>query len=170
MSFFDKIGDYARTLGDRTNDALEIGHLNMRINSENSTVSERMRQLGALLYEKYRSGEPVDESALAICQQIDLHKQLIQDAEAEIARIRAENGGEKAGQEEAFSGRAAAEQTAVCPKCGAALAAHARFCSACGAEVEQAEPQPPTQRRCAACGAPLCAGAKFCPTCGSQAQ
>ena len=44
----------------------------------------------------------------------------------------------------------------VCTRCGAGLAAGARFCAACGAAVDG----------CPACGAPVPAGARFCPSCG----
>ena len=49
---------------------------------------------------------------------------------------------------------------ARCARCGASLAAGAKFCPECGASVAQAA-------RCVKCGTPLPAGSKFCPACGA---
>jgi len=45
----------------------------------------------------------------------------------------------------------------ACPKCGIANAAAAKFCSECGAPLQQSCPQ---------CGKPVDSTAKFCPECG----
>ncbi len=44
-----------------------------------------------------------------------------------------------------------------CPKCGSANATTAKFCSECGASLQQ---------NCPECGKPVEPGAKFCPECG----
>jgi hypothetical protein len=49
---------------------------------------------------------------------------------------------------------------AVCPNCGAAVSAEARFCGACGRPI-------PAGRTCANCGAALSETAQFCGTCGA---
>lgn len=51
---------------------------------------------------------------------------------------------------------------ARCPKCGAAVAAGAKFCPECG------ESMAPQGQKCANCGALLLPGAKFCPECGTR--
>lgn len=48
--------------------------------------------------------------------------------------------------------------TRTCDSCGAANPAEARFCMACGCQLE---------RRCPACGTPAPAEAKFCMACGA---
>lgn len=45
----------------------------------------------------------------------------------------------------------------ACPKCGSANLAKAKFCSECGAALQQ---------DCPECGKPVDPGAKFCPECG----
>ncbi|SBV97942.1 putative Peptidase S1 and S6, chymotrypsin/Hap [uncultured Eubacteriales bacterium] len=54
------------------------------------------------------------------------------------------------------------ENAARCAGCGAALAANAKFCNACGEAVRQA----PTN--CPGCSAPLAPGSKFCNACGAK--
>ncbi len=46
---------------------------------------------------------------------------------------------------------------AVCPSCGQAIPAGAKFCMNCGAKLV-----------CTNCGNPLVHGAKFCPNCGQK--
>jgi curli biogenesis system outer membrane secretion channel CsgG/RNA polymerase subunit RPABC4/transcription elongation factor Spt4 len=51
-----------------------------------------------------------------------------------------------------------------CPKCGAPVAAEARFCPQCGSKLGP----PAGEATCPECGAKLPAGAKFCPQCGAK--
>ncbi|MBP8912785.1 MAG: zinc ribbon domain-containing protein, partial [Phycisphaerae bacterium] len=54
-----------------------------------------------------------------------------------------------------------------CPKCGAKVAANAKFCPTCGEKL--APPAPPaTPTNCPKCNAKLPTGAKFCPDCGEK--
>ncbi|MGA1792609.1 MAG: SPFH domain-containing protein [Thermoplasmatota archaeon] len=48
-----------------------------------------------------------------------------------------------------------------CPKCGADIAAGAKFCPKCGQNVSGETP-------CIKCGKPVAQGAKFCSNCGSK--
>ncbi|MGY6258769.1 zinc-ribbon domain-containing protein [Paraburkholderia caledonica] len=48
----------------------------------------------------------------------------------------------------------------TCPKCGAANAEGARFCSQCASSL--------TPQACTKCNQPLAPGAKFCSQCGTQ--
>ena len=59
----------------------------------------------------------------------------------------------------------------TCPSCGNPVSG--KFCSNCGANVEEAavaEPTPAAPRKCANCGAELPEGAKFCVECGTAAE
>jgi membrane protease subunit (stomatin/prohibitin family) len=50
---------------------------------------------------------------------------------------------------------------AKCPKCGAKLKAHAKFCSECGEKLV-------SEQKCSKCGNKLEKDAKFCPECGEK--
>ena len=90
-----------------------------------------------------------------------------------------------------FKGFNAAPQaaTAVCAKCGATVAADAKFCSVCGEKMAVADAATITcpecgkivtsekfcpecghkfVSACSKCGATVPAGAKFCPECGEK--
>lgn len=58
---------------------------------------------------------------------------------------------------------AAPKTVKVCPKCGAKIAASAKFCGECGAKLAPAAPKVCTQ-----CGAKRAPGAKFCGECGNK--
>ena len=57
--------------------------------------------------------------------------------------------------------QAPAQQSAVCPSCGAQIPAGSKFCPVCG------KPAQPAGNRCVKCGAAIAANAKFCPECGA---
>lgn len=54
----------------------------------------------------------------------------------------------------------------ICPKCGAANLAIAKFCNDCGAKMLTAGQTVP----CAKCGAQVQTGAKFCTECGTKVE
>jgi uncharacterized Zn finger protein (UPF0148 family) len=62
----------------------------------------------------------------------------------------------------AFAEAPAPRQDAACPECKAKLKPDAKFCTGCGAKIEQ--------KACADCKAPLKLGAKFCPACGKKVE
>lgn len=50
MAFFDKLNDLAKNIGDKTNDAIETGKLNSKINSENAAAMEEIKKIGTYYY------------------------------------------------------------------------------------------------------------------------
>ncbi|HEV2708337.1 MAG TPA: SPFH domain-containing protein [Pyrinomonadaceae bacterium] len=71
---------------------------------------------------------------------------------------------QQGGQQQQQSGG----QTVPCVKCGAALAAGAKFCSNCGAQQQQQ--QQAATSECPNCKASVQAGAKFCANCGQSVE
>lgn len=69
---------------------------------------------------------------------------------------------EQAAAAPAAAAAAPAAATVACPKCGAANAEGAKFCSECGESL--------APKACSNCGAALAAGAKFCPECGTKQE
>ena len=117
MAFFDKLGDLAKNIGDKTTDAIETGKLNSKIGSETAAA-----------------GEQVSPEALEFCQAAAAHYAAAEKAQAEIDRIRAENDAARA----ASSAVAAPPRSAAgpaCTSCGAVNAPGTRFCGSCGAKL-----------------------------------
>ncbi len=46
MAFFEKLGDIARGIGDKTGDAIETAKLNNKIKAEQVSIAECMRKIG----------------------------------------------------------------------------------------------------------------------------
>jgi ribosomal protein L40E len=168
MPLFDKIGDFARNLGDKASSAIETTKLNNKINAEKTSISEYMRQIGEYYFGKHQAGEPDDPNVAEYFAAIESHNQAIAEAQAEIVRIQAE----AAAQSQAAQGAAPApvEGSLICPSCGAVNPPGTNFCSECGSKIEPPaapEPQPePEARFCPGCGAQVALTAKFCGECG----
>lgn len=88
MEFFNRIGDFAKNVGDRTNDMLEIGKLNSRIHGEEDAIEQHFYDLGEYIWEKFESGVAMDERATVICMAIRERKGNIRSMEEEIQQIR----------------------------------------------------------------------------------
>ena len=56
MAFFDKLGGLAKTIGDKTADAIEINKLSSRINSEKAAGGEEMKKIGVFYYGSFAVG------------------------------------------------------------------------------------------------------------------
>ena len=55
-----------------------------------------------------------------------------------------------------------------CPNCGAALAEGAKFCTSCGAKIEELVVEKGKARYCSECGSKLEGNPKFCSECGNK--
>jgi ribosomal protein L40E len=169
MAFFEKLGDLARNIGDKTGDAIETGKLNSKIKAEKTAIAECMRKIGEYYYGKYKEGEEADPAVSEIYAAIDGHNGTIEETQAEIARIQAENtAATQPVPAPAASAVPAAPAAAgiVCQSCGASNPVGTKFCSECGAKIEI--PAPPQEKFCPDCGAKLPAESKFCGECGHR--
>lgn len=156
MAFLDKLGGFAKSVGDKTGGMIEVTKLNMKINNENSKISEAQRQIGALCWEQFNQGKSFGVEVDAILQSIQESYKLIEDTQAEIKTIR-----------ESVAAAAPAAKGCVCAACGAANAEGTKFCSSCGAKI--VEPELPGVN-CQTCGNRNPVGTKFCPVCGAKAE
>ena len=64
MAFFDKLGDLAKNIGDKTTDAIETGKLNSKIGSETAAAAAQLQKVGEFYYAKFAAGEQVSPEAL----------------------------------------------------------------------------------------------------------
>jgi len=89
MAFLDKLGSAARNLGDKAGNAVEIGKLNGKIKDEEKAITECMKKIGEFYYGLHKADEALPEEAAALCAQIDGYGAAIDEARAEIERIKA---------------------------------------------------------------------------------
>ena len=186
MAFFDKLNDFAKNIGDKTNDAIETGKLNSKINAENNAAGEELKKIGAFYYEQFMAGEFVAEQVLEFCQNAKAHYDAAAAAQTEIDKIKAESEAAKAAaaqvqaaaraaavqpmQTAPVNAAPAAEGEVICSACGAANAAGVKFCRECGNKMEIPVPAAPAKRFCTACGTEVAPGVRFCPECGSKME
>ena len=133
MALFDKINELAKTAGEKTGNAIEITKLNARIGKEREHISEAKRQIGEIYYAKVAEGYELLPDAAIFADRIKEAENAIEEARAEIERIRS---GEANEPEEVPEAEAEAESETVsvkfCPGCGSKCEAAAAFCSVCG--------------------------------------
>ncbi len=179
MAFFDRLNDFAKNLGDKTNDAIEIGKLNNRINSERNAAKEDLRKIGEYYYGLYTEGIEVAPEVMEFCMNAQAHYEAAAAAQAEIDRMKEENEAQKAAaaQAAAEAQAQAAAQTAqtqsaagnVCPSCGTVNQPGIKFCQECGTKLETPPPAP-AGIVCPSCGTENAPGTKFCQECGSKLE
>ena len=100
MGFFDQLGDvaknigksagdFAKQVGDKTNDALEISKLNTKISAENAEIDKEKKKLSDALFERFARGEEVPEEVKEFCDNIKSHLLNIDGFKEEIEKVKA---------------------------------------------------------------------------------
>ena len=100
MGFFDQLGDvaknigksagdFAKQVGDKTNDALEISKLNTKISAENAEIEKEKKKLSDALFERCARGEEVPEEVKEFCDNIKSHLLNIDGFKEEIEKVKA---------------------------------------------------------------------------------
>ena len=82
-------GDFAKQVGDKTNDALEISKLNTKISAENAEIEKEKKKLSDALFERFARGEEVPEEVKEFCDNIKSHLLNIDGFKEEIEKVKA---------------------------------------------------------------------------------
>ncbi|MDY0234984.1 MAG: zinc ribbon domain-containing protein [Gudongella sp.] len=160
MAFFDKLGDIAKNLGDKTGDAIETTKLNSEISSKKREVAQLKQKVGIIYYDKYKMGEAEDPEALEFFAEIDKLMVELNELQMEVDKIKGQNESKPVVPTSAVEG-------VKCPSCGTINDTEKKFCSECGTKLQQEAPQ---VRYCGSCGAEVEEGLKFCGECGAKVE
>jgi ribosomal protein L40E len=151
MALRDKLNLLAAAATDKANSAIESGKLTYKISTEEKKIEAFTLAIGDLLVDKLDNGEVFDDEIMALYASILACRDVISTALGDQADKNT--------------------SAPTCVSCGAELAETARFCSDCGAKVEEpsievveADIVPP----CSNCGAELEPEATFCNQCGTK--
>ena len=199
MAFFDKLGDLAKNLTEKTNDAIETTKLNSRAEAERRAAGEELKKAGEYYYGRYAAGETMEPEVLPYFEAALGHYELAAAAQAEIDRIKAEKEAARAEEvaREAEAARAAQMAAGMSgtpgmgapgagmsgtpgmgapgtgmPGVPAMGAPGAGVPGAAGMGTAGVQTAPGTENgiRCGSCGAVNPADKKFCCECGSRLE
>ncbi len=130
MDFLNRLGGFAKNMGSKTNDLLEIGRLNSRIHAEEDAIDQHKFDLGDYMWDKFQTGVAMDERSTVICLAIRERQQKIQTMREEIDAIKHDK---EAGQTPRSDQGADAAQ--LCPVCGGEIEPGCKFCGDCGTQL-----------------------------------
>jgi len=156
VALFDSISSFTKNIGDKVGAAVETQKLNSKINAEKNAIDGVCRKIGEYYYQQYKSGTELPEEVAALCAVIDGHNSAIDEAKAEIERVKAKSEAE------------AAVGVGVCSSCGKTNPAGTKFCQECGAKLPEETAPAAVEGVCPSCGKTNPAGTKFCQECGTK--
>jgi len=141
---------------EKSGQIIEEAKLRLQIASTNDKISEKLSEIGALVYEDYKSGNSTYSDFEELCKDIEESEVAISNMKAKILKMK---------------------KMKQCEVCENALALEDRYCSKCGAEqpiqietVEEDEPEEETISNCPNCNTKLDKNATFCTNCGIKVK
>ncbi len=153
MALFDKIGEFAKSAGEKAGDKIETTKLRAKIHGEQQAITGFQGELGARYWEKITSGEmEVDPLVSDIIDKIRASYTAIEGFEADIRKIEEERAAAEAAAKAAAEA-AAAEAAAAKAAAAGAAAAQPYAAQPCAAQPYAAQPcaaQPYAAQSCAA--------------------
>ena len=164
MAFLDKLSGVAKNLGDKAGEAIETTKLNSKISSEKSAIEGVYKKIGEYYYQQYKSGVVLPEEAAVFCTEIDGHNTAIEEAKAEIDRIKTETAAAAAAPAAPSPAPVPvlADEGIICPSCANENPRGTKFCQGCGEKLEVSD------KRICSCGVELAPGVRFCGKCGAK--
>lgn len=126
MDFKDTLNEWAQKITEKTTEVVEVGKLHVSNCTKNEKINDLKKEIGTLCFEKFRSGDELDPAIENLCVEIKKLKCEIAANERTIRRMK-ESGGDTVDMAAA----------GYCPYCGEKLAKDAKFCAACGKEIEK---------------------------------
>lgn len=110
MAFLDKLSTIAKSVGEKTEDAIEIAKISAKIASERSTMNDLFKQLGEAYYaQRTNGGEGEPAEAAALYSRLQQSAAAIDEAQKQIVVIKAES--ERRAAEAAAAAAAEREQS-----------------------------------------------------------
>ena len=154
MAFFNKLGELAKNVSDKTDNMLEISKLNGEIRNSQDDIEELKLKLGNYIWLKFKNGIIMDEQTTSICRSIQAAQDNINAKQAAINALKQTKPAQKehslnvsevkaqmrAHSKEILNEFAAAAETAAapvstCPLCGTDAQGGSRFCGNCGTKL-----------------------------------
>lgn len=113
-----RIGETAETMTNMAGEAIEIQRLKSQIRTLARGNAVDLMELGKSIYDRYKAGEEVEESAQGLCDAIKDRETTIGEYEKKISKIKG---------------------ASECSKCGKMVGKDMAFCPYCGEKVGSAD-------------------------------
>lgn len=132
---------------------IEEAKLRMQIASENDKISEKLEQIGAAVYEDFKSGNTNYSDFEDLCKEIEESEVSVEEMRNKILEMK---------------------KLKRCAVCDTEMSREDRYCSKCGAEqevnFEEDEEKCEKTNNCPYCDAKLAKDATFCSACGTKLE
>lgn len=112
-----RLGETAETMTNKAGDAIEIQKLKSQVRSLARGNAVDLMELGKTIYDRFKAGEEVEESAKGLCEAIQNREASMENYEKKIARIKG---------------------ASECGNCGKMVARDMSFCPYCGEKIDAA--------------------------------
>ena len=112
-----RLGETAETMTSKAGDAIEIQKLKSQVRSLARGNAVDLMELGKTIYDRFKAGEEVEESAKGLCETIQNREASMENYEKKIARIKG---------------------ASECGNCGKMVARDMSFCPYCGEKIDAA--------------------------------
>ena len=106
-----RLGETAETMTNKAGEAIEIQRLKSQSRSLARGNAVDLMELGKMIYDRYKSGETVEEAAQELCEAIQSREKTMEEYDRKIAKI-------KGATECRNCGRMVGRDMAYCPYCG----------------------------------------------------
>lgn len=113
-----KTGEVVDVVAKKTEQTVEVQKLKSQIHLMERGNDRDYKDIGKIIYDKFKKGEDVDAAFTELCEAIAEREEAILQAKKEIAQLKGLD---------------------VCPNCEAHLEVDAKFCPNCGAKVDEDE-------------------------------
>lgn len=138
---------------EKSGNLIEEAKLRLQIASENDKISDKLEQIGAIVYEDFKSGNSTYSDFEDLCKEIEKSEASVQEMRTKILEIK---------------------RLKQCSICGTEILRNDRYCSKCGSEqdiqISVKEENEEVVSNCPYCDAKLAKDATFCSACGTKLE
>lgn len=149
--FPKKVTKTCKVAGEKSSQLIEEAKLRLNIANLNDKISDKLAEIGALVYEDYKSGNSSYADFEELCKSIEEDEISVNEMKANILKMK---------------------KMKQCEVCDASLNLNDKFCSKCGAEqpeIVEEEPEAVVDPNvCPNCDEKIEKGSVYCPRCGEK--
>ena len=91
MGFKDSVSGFAKSVGNKTNEVVEVTKLKTKVTNENAIIKSNFEKIGEYIYNQYKSGDFDAIEIKNLFLEIDNSIATISNLRAEIERTKGEN-------------------------------------------------------------------------------